>query len=83
MEKDEIRKAIKAKRLAKKVTIAEVAKAVGRNPTFVGAVLQGTHKLPPEEAKKVGDLLGLDAGIDLIVEQVSRPDGFPQHDRSV
>ena len=61
MEKDEIRKAIKAKRLAKKVTIAEVAKAVGRNPTFVGAVLQGTHKLPPEEAKKVGDLLGLDA----------------------
>ena len=77
MEKDEIRKAIKTKRLAKKVTIAEVAKAVGRNPTFVAAVLQGTHKLPPEEAKKVGDLVGVGCGIDRIVEQVSRSDGFP------
>jgi cyanate lyase len=61
MEKDEIRKAIKAKRLAKKMTIADVAKVVGRNPTFVAAVLQGTHKLPAEEAKKVGDVLGLEA----------------------
>lgn len=61
MEKDEIRKAIKAKRLEKKMTIADVAKAVGRNPTFVAAVLQGNHKLPPDEAKKVGDLLGLNA----------------------
>ena len=32
MERDDVRKAIKAKRLAKKVTIAEVAKALGRNP---------------------------------------------------
>jgi len=60
MDKDAVRKAIKAKRLAKKVTIADVAKTVGRNPTFVAAVLQGTHKLPAEEAKKIGDLLGLD-----------------------
>jgi cyanate lyase len=63
MEKNEIRKAIKTKRLARKVTIAEVAKVVGRNPTFVAAVLQGTHKLPQDEAKKVGDLLGLDADL--------------------
>lgn len=63
MEKDEIRKTIKAKRLAKGVTIAEVAKAVGRNATFVAAVLQGNHKLPTEEAKKVGDLLGLDPAL--------------------
>ena len=61
MEKDGIRKAIKVKRLAKKVTIAEVAKVVGKNPTFVAAALQGNHKFTAEEAKKVGDLLGLDA----------------------
>lgn len=61
MEKDAVRKAIKAKRLAKKVTIAEVAKVVGKNPTFVAAALQGNHKLTSDEAKKVGDLLGLDA----------------------
>lgn len=61
MTKDEIRKAIKEKRLAKKMTIADVAKAVGKNPTFVAAALQGNHKFTAVEAGKVGDLLGLDA----------------------
>ncbi len=51
---------IKAKRLEKKVTIADLAKAVERNPTFVAAVLHGNHKLPPKEAQKVGSLLDLD-----------------------
>nr|MBI3612593.1 cyanase [Nitrospirota bacterium] len=51
---------IKAKRLAKKMTIAQVAKLVSRNPTFVAAVLNGTHRLPPKEAAKIGKALGLD-----------------------
>ncbi|HET9962851.1 MAG TPA: cyanase [Nitrospiraceae bacterium] len=61
MEKDEMRTKIKAKRLEKNVTIAEVAKAVGKNATFVAAALNGNHKLTLDEAKKVGALLGLDA----------------------
>ncbi|HEU4685598.1 MAG TPA: cyanase [Nitrospira sp.] len=77
MEKDEIRKAIKAKRLAKNVTIAEVAKAVGRNPTFVAATLQGNHKLPAEEAKKVGDLLGLDAALTASLSRFPVRADFP------
>ena len=77
MEKDEIRKTIKAKRLAKGVTIAEVAKAVGRNPTFVAAVLQGNHKLPAEEAKKVGDLLGLDATLTTSLSKFPVRTDFP------
>jgi cyanate lyase len=51
---------IKAKRLEKKVTIAEVAKAVGKSPMFVAAALNGNHRLTAEEAKKVGELLELD-----------------------
>ena len=51
---------IKAKRLEKKVTIAQLAKAVDRNPTFVAAALCGNHKLPPKEAQKIGDMLDLD-----------------------
>lgn len=51
---------IKAKRLAKKMSIADAAKVVGRNPTFVAAVLQGNHRLPEQEAKKLGEALGLD-----------------------
>jgi cyanate lyase len=51
---------IKARRLEKKVTIAQVAKAVGKNPTFVAAALNGNHRLTTDEAKKVGELLDLD-----------------------
>lgn len=77
MEKDEIRKAIKAKRLAKKVLIAEVAKAVGRNPTFVAAALQGNHKLTPDEANKVGELLGLDAELTASLSKFPVRTDFP------
>lgn len=71
MTKDETRKAIKMKRLAKKVTIADVAKVVEKNPTFTAAVLQGNHKFTAEEAKKVGELLGLDK------ELTASLSGFP------
>ena len=77
MEKDEIRKAIKAKRLAKKVLIADVAKAVGKNPTFVAAALQGNHKLAPDEAEKVGDLLGLDAELTASLSKFPVRTDFP------
>ncbi len=57
-----IKEEIKAKRKEHKMTIADVARELGRNPTFVAAALQGTHKLPVEEANKVGKLLGLSTG---------------------
>jgi cyanate lyase len=60
MEGKKAKDVIKAKRLEKKVTIAEVAKTVGKNPTFVSAALRGNHRLTAEEAKKVGKLLDLD-----------------------
>jgi cyanate lyase len=60
MEKEAARKKIKSARLEKKVTIADVAKAVGKNPTFVAAALNGNHRLTPDEAVKVGTLLDLD-----------------------
>ena len=71
MEKEAMRKAIKAQRLRKKVTIAEVAKKVGKNPTFVAAALNGNHRLSPAEAAKVGTLLGLNK------EQVTALSAFP------
>ena len=60
MEKEAARKKIKSARLEKKITIAEVAKAVGKNPTFVAAALNGNHRLTPDEAAKVGKLLDLE-----------------------
>ncbi len=77
MEKDEIRKAIKEKRLAKKVTIAEVAKTVGKNPTFVGAALNGNHKFTADEAKKIGDLIGLEAELTASLSKFPVRTDFP------
>jgi cyanate lyase len=77
MTKDDVRKAIKEKRLAKKVTIADVAKTVGKNPTFVAAALQGNHKLTPDEARKVGDMLGLDAELTASLSRFPVRADFP------
>ncbi len=60
MEGKKTKEIIKSRRLEKKITIAEIAKAAGKNPTFVSAALQGNHRLTPDEAKKVGTLLDLD-----------------------
>ena len=60
VESKNARDIIKAKRLEKKVTIADLAKTVGKNPTFVAAALQGNHRLTLDEAKKVGKALELD-----------------------
>jgi cyanate lyase len=60
MDKDTLRTIVREKRLKKNVTIAEVAKAVGKNPTFVAAALNGNHRFSADEAKTVGALLELD-----------------------
>jgi cyanate lyase len=61
MDKDTVKATIKEKRRKKNVTIADVAKAIGKNPTFVAAALNGNHRLTGDEAKKVATLLDLDA----------------------
>lgn len=60
-EVNSVKNIIKAKRLEKNVTIAEIAKAVGKNPTFVAAALNGNHRFTLDEAKKVGAMLELDS----------------------
>ncbi len=59
MDNNKSKDVIKAKRLQKKVTIADVAQAVGKNPVFVAAALNGNHRLTAAEAKKVEAMLGL------------------------
>jgi cyanate lyase len=55
-----IKDQIREKRLSKKISIADIAKAVQKNPAFVAAALNNNHRLTPEEAKKVGSMLDLD-----------------------
>jgi cyanate lyase len=77
MEAKKAKDVIKAKRLEKKVTIAEVAKAVGKNPTFVAAALNGNHRFTPEEAGKVGALIGLDAELTAALSKFPVRSDFP------
>src|SRR5688572_15068708 len=60
MDSTAIRDRVKAARMEKKITIADVAKTVGKNPTFVAAALNGNHRLTLDEARSVGQMLGLD-----------------------
>lgn len=60
MDKEAVRSTIREQRVKKNITIAEIAKAVGKNPTFVAAAMNGNHRLTLDEAKKVGALLELD-----------------------
>ena len=60
MEGKRAKDVIKAKRQEKKVSIMQLAKTIGKNPTFVAAALQGNHRLTAEEAKQVGTALDLD-----------------------
>jgi cyanate lyase len=69
MDKEAMRKKIKAARTEKKVSIAEVAQTVGKSPTFVAAALNGNHRFTPDEAAKVGRLLNLDQEL---VQSLSR-----------
>ena len=62
METTTVRDTIKAKRLANKVKIADVAKAVNKSPTFVAAALNGNHRLTPEVRPPLQDKKGLKRG---------------------
>jgi len=77
MDKEGVRKAIKAKRLAKKMTIADIAKTVNKNPTFVSAALNGNHKFTHDEAKKIGELLGLDTELTAALSAFPVRTDFP------
>ena len=77
MEVTTLKETIKAKRLANKVTIADVAKAVNKSPTFVAAALNGNHRLTTEEAETVGKMLDLDQDSAMSLCQFPVRSDFP------
>jgi len=59
MSKNEALEVIREKRKAKKLTYADLSKAVGKNPTYLAAALRGQQRLGPEDAAKLAAALGL------------------------
>jgi cyanate lyase len=50
---------IRSKRREKKLTFQALGQAVGRNPVYIAAALNGQQRLGPEEAKKLAKALDL------------------------
>ena len=59
MDKAQALALIRAKRQEKKMTFKALGQAVGRNPVYVAAALNGQQRLGPEEAGKLAKALGL------------------------
>lgn len=59
MDKVQALALIRAKRQEKKMTFQALGQAVGRNPVYVAAALNGQQRLGPEEAGKLAKALGL------------------------
>jgi cyanate lyase len=59
MDRAEALGVIRSKRQEKKMTFQALGQAVGRNPVYVAAALNGQQRLGPEEAGKLAKALGL------------------------
>ena len=59
MDKVQALALIRARRQEKKMTFQALGQAVGRNPVYVAAALNGQQRLGPEEAGKLAKALGL------------------------
>ena len=77
MTRDEITRQIVAARLATGLTWQELADAIGKPVVWTTAALLGQHPIPPEDAKKLVDLLGLDHSAVPTLAAVPMRGGLP------
>ena len=68
---------IKEKRQEKKMTFQALGQAVGRNPVYIAAVLNGQQRLGPEEAKKLAKALELPSDAARVVSAFPVRTDFP------
>ena len=71
MDRMEALAIIRNKRQEKKMTFQALGQAVGRNPVYMAAVLNGQQRLGPDEEKKLAATLGL------TLEVAHAVSGFP------
>jgi len=77
MSKNEALELIREKRRAKKLTYSDLAKAVGKNPTYLAAALRGQQRLGPEDAQKLATALGLKAEEVAVISEFPVRTDFP------
>ena len=68
---------IRAARQAKKLTYQDLAKVVGKAPTYLAATLRGQQRLSPDDAAKLAAALGLEPGDVAVVSSFPVRTDFP------
>jgi len=68
---------IREKRKAKNVSYQELARALGKSPTYIAAALRGQQRLSREDAQKLAAAIGLDPSAAEVVSDFPVRTDFP------
>ena len=77
MTRDEITQQIVTARLTKGLTRQQLADAIGKPVVWTTSALLGQHPIPPEEGRKLVELLGLDEAAVPVLAGVPMRGGLP------
>ena len=77
MTRDEITQQIIAARLANSLTWQQLADAIGKPVVWTTAALLGQHPIPPDSARTLVDMLGLDDSAVPVLAAVPMRGGLP------
>jgi cyanate lyase len=70
--------AIRNARAARGITYEDLAKKIGtKDPTYLAAALHGQHRLNAEEAKRLAEVIGVDAATALATTAMPLRTDFP------
>jgi cyanate lyase len=77
MTRDEITQQIVTARLTKGLTWQQLADAIGKPVVWTTSALLGQHPIPPEEGRKLVELLGVDEAAVPVLAGVPMRGGLP------
>jgi cyanate lyase len=77
MTRDEITQQIVTARLTKGLTRQQLADAIGKPVVWTTSALLGQHPIPPEEGRKLVELLGVDEAAVPVLAGVPMRGGLP------
>lgn len=77
MTREEITQQIIAARAAKGLTWQELADAIGKPVVWTTSALLGQHPIPPESARRLVGMLGLDQSVVPVLATVPMRGGLP------
>jgi cyanate lyase len=76
LTRDDVTAAVLAAKRARRLTFTEIAEQLGKPKVWLTAALLGQHPFAPEDAARVGELLGLDDEQVVVLTEVPTRGSF-------